>query len=350
MPSPRNQCGENPGLGFEPFRTYRPESSGGSVPSTCRSNASVSRVTGAKSPRSHHGFDRSTTVVDVGAPAIDAVAGRHARTRRGRLAPARGEQARAAEARGRERAEAQQRAPVDLTAQVVHAGIVTDQRACTASARTSGTRPARRPSSGRRGHTATSRRPSWWSRRWSASQCSTIRMRPRRRSSGWLSHRRREVVFELVPVASDDDEHVGRARVGSLDRLARHLGPRLVRGRDALDVLVRAPPDLGARVRVAGDVDGRTGRAESGRDELRERPAAQPGDAGPVDDADAHGSGIDERRQERLRRREAREPEEERACFGIFRDHTVVVARIRGPRDRGHLDVGRTQPAEGPHE
>jgi hypothetical protein len=70
MPSPRNQCGEKPGLGFEPFRTYRPASSGGKVPSTFRSNVSVSRVTGAKSPRSHHGFERSTTVVDVGTPRV----------------------------------------------------------------------------------------------------------------------------------------------------------------------------------------------------------------------------------------------------------------------------------------
>src|SRR5256885_1750601 len=70
MPSPRNQCGEKPSLGFEPFRTYSPESSGGSVPSTFRSKAWVSRVTGAKSPRSHHGFDRSTMVVDVDAPVV----------------------------------------------------------------------------------------------------------------------------------------------------------------------------------------------------------------------------------------------------------------------------------------
>src|SRR5689334_19709872 len=62
MPSPKNQCAESSCCGFEPLRTYRPFSSGGSAPSTRRSVAPVSWCTGAKLPRSHHGVSPAPVV------------------------------------------------------------------------------------------------------------------------------------------------------------------------------------------------------------------------------------------------------------------------------------------------
>src|SRR4051812_8276744 len=71
IPSPKNQCGELPCDGFEPLRTYIPDSSGGIAPRTSSASAWTSSVTGAKLPCNHHGLVGSIAAVFGGAAVVD---------------------------------------------------------------------------------------------------------------------------------------------------------------------------------------------------------------------------------------------------------------------------------------